>query len=277
MSKYLLSIVLIALLILSLSCTQFNSNAQEDVVNQDYNTYVEESGMLVNSLNGEDVGFLTTDKFAIKGTFYQPESANDKKAPVIILLPMLGKTRETYKPMIPYLLKNGLNVLAIDFRGHGESIYMDDDTQKDYKQFTNQDWQNLPLDVDAAIQFLSEEEYVDANKIALIGASIGANTAIISNSKHPDKVKLTVALSPGLDYKGLKPGDYISSIKNNIDLVAAKDDSYSCESVEKLSKEAYKAFVIIFPEGGHGTDLFKSHPDLIVNFSNSIAKELKKN
>lgn len=260
--KILLSVLLGAFVFIS-SCS--------NKVNGDNNT---PNNPVLKS--AQKVKFEDKQKFIIHGDLYKPEATIKKasKNPVVILLPMLSKTRETYYLIIPDLVKNGYVVLAIDFKGHGNSINYSGGGQKTFENFSLQDWGTLPDDVSAAIKYLSSLNYVDINKCAIIGASIGANTAIISSAQHTENIKTVIALSPGLDFKGLVPGLYIAKSNAKIFLIAAKDDQYSADSVEKLFKMAKTGNRYLnFPNGGHGTALFKTQPPII----NLIIEYLKTN
>ena len=153
------------------------------------------------------VEMQTSDGYILLKVIYTKNA--DVHQPVI-LLPMLGKTIETYKPLIPVLKKAGYNILAIDMRGHGKSIHSSDGKIKTYKNFTNEDWKKLTLDIDAAIKYLQGKN-LTSKGLYLIGASIGANTAIVSAAKHTGVVSGVIALSPGLDYHGVKIGSSVTN------------------------------------------------------------------
>ena len=69
------------------------------------------------------------------------------------------------------LVKQNYIVLAYDVRGHGQS----DKVDNIYSLFN--DPNQAPHDLIAAIEYLKDDDYVDAGRIAIVGASIGANLA----------------------------------------------------------------------------------------------------
>ena len=219
-----------------------------------------------SSLKPLSVSFTTSDGVVIKADFYNAtkHKNHDTKQPTVILLHMLSKSRSTYSPLIPKIINSGYNVLNIDFRGHGQSTKTTNGKTLSFNNFSNLDWQKILLDVEAALNFLSKQNNVNMNEIFIIGASIGANSAIITASKHPDTIKGVIALSPGMDFRALKPGDYIKKIKSPILLLASEGDTYSVESAEKLDGLAPTVSQMkIFSGNAHGTDLFASKPDSI--------------
>ena len=74
--------------------------------------------LLAAPLLAERVSFKTDDGVEIVGSWH-PTTVKD--APTVICLPMFRNVRGSYKPLVGPLTLKGINVLAIDMRGHGES------------------------------------------------------------------------------------------------------------------------------------------------------------
>ena len=66
------------------------------------------------------VTFATEDGVEIVADYYAP--TGPAAAPVVILLHMYRSDRAAWKPLMPALHEAGFAVLAIDMRGHGDSI-----------------------------------------------------------------------------------------------------------------------------------------------------------
>lgn len=163
----------------------------------------------------------------------------------IILLHMLGHDKSSWKDFKP----KGYTVIAIDFRGHGDS-------ELNYEDFTDNDWKNLQLDVKAAADYLKSSK---VKEIYIIGASIGANTAI--NYAVTDSAVNGVALlSPGMTYRNVHVSDAISKYDGKVLLVASKGDEYSYQSVNKMKGINPQAELIIYDGDNHGTDMFMGNP-----------------
>src|SRR5262249_52207426 len=108
--------------------------------------------------------FTMSDGFTIVGTFY---SAPRRPSPGALLLHMLGSNKESWQPFAAQLQAAGYSVLAIDLRGHGESGGA-------------MDWTKALADVDNVLGQLHTLPGVDPNRISVIGASIGANLALVT-------------------------------------------------------------------------------------------------
>lgn len=266
MKVYIMNLLLLFCIFILSSCI---TNAE----NKDQTIYKALAVDNQHNYLSENIQFETTDGFIIKGKLYKPKNYNEKlENRVVILLHMLGKTRETYKPLISKLIDKNYEVLAIDFRGHGESVNLSNGEVKTFNKFNPADWAKLPVDVETAIAHLKSLKKLDKLELSIVGASIGANTAIIVSSKDKE-VNKVVALSPGLDFKGLKPGDFIDKSKANILLVSSTGDKYSDDSINKLNSQYGDSEVLIYKnDSAHGTNLFLSQPELINKIVSFINK-----
>ncbi|MEM4282088.1 MAG: alpha/beta fold hydrolase [Candidatus Woesearchaeota archaeon] len=174
----------------------------------------------------------------------------EKEKPGIVLVHMLPSNRSSWRPLVPFLQKEGWSVIAIDYRGRGES---------GGKLVSPQDFQNIALDVDAAIDFLQQK---GIKTIGIVGASIGANHALLAGLRHPS-IKSVVLLSPGLDYRGVKVADVASKLGKPLLVVASEDDAYSAQSSKEIIRLAKEPKALkIYSAAGHGTDML-NQPDLI--------------
>ena len=198
----------------------------------------------------------TSDGWRIAGWYFAPEQSS-AKAPGVILLHQYGKDKSSWGGLPRQLVKQGYAVVAIDLRGHGESIGPGGKSITP-KELKDPEYTAMLRDVRAADQYLGAQPAVDRERIGIIGASIGANLAVIylSANRH---VRTAVCLSPGLDYHGLKPLDFMKQVdKRPLYLIAGKDDTESAKAAEELSKagtvDGPKSLRLL--EGGaHGTDL----------------------
>jgi len=188
----------------------------------------------------ERVVLPTSDGLTIAGTYY------DGGGNSIILLHMLGRNRADYNIFAKELQKNGYSVLAIDFRGHGESIPPSFISIKDFNE--------LVRDVAAAKSFLLDRGK-SASGMSIIGASIGANVAL--RFAADSTVRSLVLLSPGYNYHDVTTRDVIASYKGEILIIAAADDNNGVAAQEAtgLAILTNKAQLKIYEKGGHGTNL----------------------
>jgi len=189
-------------------------------------------------------GYTTTvDGQTIAYSIYPAEAGS----PAVILLHMLRRTRTDWDGIAKWLQKNGYSVITIDSRGHGQST-------GNWEQFTPEDFNKMVNDVAAAKSVL-EAQQADVSRLAIIGASIGANTALNYGVTDPD-VKTVVLLSPGLDFRGVKTEATIAQFKHPLLVVASEDDKYSADSSKELASKNPLAKPVMYQNVGHGTNMF---------------------
>ena len=186
----------------------------------------------------KEVSLKTEDNLEIKADYFD---ANSDKS--LILIHQLSMTKHSWKSFAQKAQKKGYNVLAIDLRGHGVS-------QGDWEQFNDEDFINMILDVKAANNFLKEK--YPKTKIAVIGASIGANLAIQYLAKS--NISTSIALSPGINYRGLDISNDINKVDKNLLILVGKGDSYSYNSSQQIAKNN-KVELKAYETSEHGTNL----------------------
>lgn len=208
----------------------------------------------------EKVSFFTSDGIKIVGDFYSPS----KRA--VLLLHMMPATKESWNKFSKSLNTIDFSTLAIDLRGHGESISRDG-KKISFRNFMDLEHQESIRDLEAAGKFLTAR---GKELVAIVGASIGANLALWYQSEHPE-IKKTVLLSPGFDYKGIKteplvkrlvPEQSLYAIGGSRDVRSAGED---CGTIAKklidLAPSTNKE-VEVLETDAHGTDLFQFDPTL---------------
>ena len=67
------------------------------------------------------IEFVTRDKFILVGDLYLASQETNK--PLIVLLHSFSLNAKTWTDMAESLRVKGYNVLAMDLRGHGRSLY----------------------------------------------------------------------------------------------------------------------------------------------------------
>ena len=206
-----------------------------------------------------DVTMTTSDGVVISGV-YRP---GKKSGPAVLLLHMVGRTAEDWKYMAENFQRNGYHVLAIDLRGHGKSIRQGDKTL-DFQSFTDDDYQKMSEDVAAAVTWLRGQADVDGDKVAIVGASIGANLGL-KYAAGDARISHVAMLSPGLEYKGVEIEGAIQQYGDRpIFLAVSREDNYSAKSVLVLeaTSTSQRKEMRIFTGAGHGTKMLSREPGL---------------
>lgn len=198
------------------------------------------------------VEFQTQDGVNIVADYY--EAAGSSKG--VVFVHMMPATRSSWAEFASKLQAAGFHALAIDLRGHGES------GGGNYQNFNDQQHQASIQDLAAAAEFLKGK---GVKELSFAGASIGANLALLYLAENPD-TKAAVLLSPGVDYRGIATEPLAAKVsdKSKILFVGAEDDAGTMGAgCEELAPSLGAGEKICYPAGGHGTNLFQSHPELM--------------
>jgi dienelactone hydrolase len=215
----------------------------------------------------------TSDGTLLKATYF----AAAKPGPGVLLLHQGNRTRQSWDDLAGRLAAAGINTLTFDMRGFGES------------GGKHQGWprEDSPVkkvwadDIDTAWQYLVSQPGVYRHVIGLGGAGlVGVDNAVLTASRHATEVKSLVLLSgetflPGQQF--LRQASQLPGLF----VVSDDDEGPPTEEVMEwiygISSNPGKQFVHypgkkaawngfedtqIPASGTHGTDLFKSHPEL---------------
>ena len=222
---------------------------------------------------GRAVDLKASDGIILKASYF----AAAKPGPAVLLYHQSNRTRKEWDMVARQLAAAGINTLTVDVRGHGET-----GGQESHGEARKKQW---PLDLDAAFQYLLSQPGVRRDVIGIGGAGvIGVENSVETARRHADQVKSLVLLSGETSRDGLQFLRQASQLPELF--VADDDDEYSpiVEAMELLyiiasspsrkfvhysaSHEApwlwYEPFDIgkVPAKGGHGTDMFKVHPEL---------------
>lgn len=212
----------------------------------------------------KDVEVQTKDARIIKATISYVDIKGLKKYPAVLLLHSIGYSSNDWGSLITEINNAGYAVIAMDLRGHGKSIYTADFKQKDWSYFTNKTFQRYPGDVVALVnQVQNQVKNLDFNNYAIVGADVGANTAILATKDLKKKPKTIILISATTSFKGL----YIPIAMTNVNVpilsMASKKDRYCIAQQRELAKFAQGGFYAQdYPQGGMGMLMLKANPSM---------------
>jgi dienelactone hydrolase len=176
----------------------------------------------------------TTDDVGIIGTYYPTDQPH---APAVLLIHSILRDRSVWTDFATLLQHNGTAALAIDLRGHGEStrkLTPEGPVKIDMRELTGHDYQDMLLDVEAAIDWLQTQPEIDKKHIALIGESFGANVALRYAAINED-LAAVVVFSPGLNYRGVRTDDVIRQLGPiPFHIFVSQNDAFAFESSKRL-------------------------------------------
>ncbi|EKE04257.1 MAG: hypothetical protein ACD_20C00091G0003 [uncultured bacterium] len=235
----------------------------------------ERSDIASNKVNIREITVESRDGLNMTVQFYSPKI--ESKYPTVLMLPMLGKTGSSWNNFISILLNNGFAVCNVDLRGHGRSVRMKNGKEVFYQNMNEQDWKKIPEDVADLIDFISKDKFVDPNRLGIAGASIGANSAIIVASRYPNKAKTLIALSPGINYKGLETLEPAKNLKIPVLIAVGSEDDYAYKSSNQLNEVVKTTHnLLIYKNSEHGSDLLNKSEDLQRKIVDWLDEYLKK-
>jgi pimeloyl-ACP methyl ester carboxylesterase len=197
----------------------------------------------------------------------------DETTPLWVLLPMMGHDHLSYaefrEEVWTQLREDTLTpalrrpyILSPDLRGHGNSTRRGTDTLS-YETMPESEFDKYVSDVTLMIEnvVVDETHRVSGDSIYVVGASIGANTAALLTTEQPNIQRLAL-LSPGLDYRGLKPYKALQQFEGEVLIYVSEKDQYSLESSRKLAAIAPDRFELqVFPGAHHGTDIINNNEE----------------
>jgi pimeloyl-ACP methyl ester carboxylesterase len=148
--------------------------------------------------DGEEGGIPieTFDRVELRASFAVPD-AIPAPIPAALLLHGFGENRTVWAELEARLLMEGWAVMTLDLRGHGASTTRNLDTITADPSWRT-DPRQFPLDVEAALDWLKTQARIDSTRIAVIGADVGANLAMIASGRFPE-VGTAVAIDPNVD------------------------------------------------------------------------------
>ena len=224
------------------------------------------------SIVTQNVDLKTSDGTQLKASYF----AAAKPGPGVLLLHQANRDRKSWDSVASQLASVGINTLTLDMRGHGESGGKAGDKITD--------------DIDKAFQYLVSQPGVNRDVIGAGGAGwLGVGYSVEFARQHPAQVKSLVLLS------GETLGGTLARVGYEFlhhswqlpELFAFSDDDeypptqdamkllyitagspskklvhYSAaENAPWLWYETSDASKVP-AKGGHGTDMFKVHPEL---------------
>jgi formylglycine-generating enzyme required for sulfatase activity/alpha/beta superfamily hydrolase len=215
------------------------------------------------------VELKASDGTVLKASYF----AAAKPGPGVLLLHQSNRTRKAWDDLAGQLAAAGINTLTLDIRGFGESGGKPDKRLTDAR------------DIDTAFQYLVSQPGVKRDVIGVGGAGVlGVDRSVEVARQRSAQVKSLVLLSGETLQDGLQFLRRASQLPGLF--VVADDDEYPpiVEAMELLyitssnsgkkfvhysaAQEApwlwYEPFDVgrVPANGGHGTDMFKVHPEL---------------
>ena len=202
----------------------------------------------------QPVSLKAPDGIVLKASYYSP----GRPGPGVLLLHMCNSDRSAWKDLASATAAQGYHVLALDYRGYGESGGQRFEDFQQQQPVVEQQW---PGDVDAAFAWLTSQAGVDKKRVAAAGASCGVNQSVQLARRHPE-VKTVVLLSGNVNAAGreyLRDSPWLPVLA-----AASHGDGDAVNEMKWIlgwSRNPASKFVE-YDAAGHGTEMFAAEKGL---------------
>jgi pimeloyl-ACP methyl ester carboxylesterase len=200
------------------------------------------------------IDLRSSDGIALKASYFPA----GRPGPGLLLFHACNRDRSSWNGFATAAAARGIHVLAMDFRGYGQSGGTRGDDPQQVQWIADKEW---PGDVDAAYTWLTSQAGVDKTRVAAAGASCGANQSVQLARRHPE-VRTVVLLSGAISPSGR---EFIrDSAWLPIFGAASHGDGGAVETLRWAmgwSRNPSNTFVE-YQAAGHGTDMFAVEKEL---------------
>lgn len=204
-----------------------------------------------------DLNIATADGLDLRAAYYAAAATG----PGVLLLHQCNRDRHAWTGLANELADAGMHVLAIDFRGFGES------TNGSVRAFHSQPqelWASFDDDVERSLSFLQSLPDVDKDRIGVMGASCGGSQALLTSLRNPE-VKAVGFLSTNLPWLESTDIDAFEANRQIAVLAIAAVDDTDAASVERrlfAGSANEDSRLILYKGDRHGVPLFEQDPAL---------------
>jgi alpha-beta hydrolase superfamily lysophospholipase len=203
----------------------------------------------VRGAGGKGVSFRADDGRTINAVLFE---ADQHPAPAVVLVPMLGRSKDDWQAVGQKLSEAGVTALAIDLPAQT--------LPGDSREIS---W--WPTDVRAAVGFLAARPEVRPGSVGVAGASLGASIAALA-AVGDSRVRALALISPALDYRGVRIENAMRQYgARPALLLASAHDPYAARSAKDLAgKDAPGPREVHLSEvSAHGTLLLAQDAELV--------------
>ena len=205
----------------------------------------------------EHLTLSSKDGYQIAATLSQPDKS-PAVASGVVLLHMYRQDRESWQPLVDVLVARGITTLAIDLRGHGQSLIAPDGSD-DSKKVLERDsgfFNTMYLDAEAGLRYLRDKLLIKQNRTALIGASVGCSVAIHTATKNP--VAAVVVMTPGKNYLGIPTINHIKKWETTplFILTSEEEADRGADTIFTALQHKGAELKVFEEEDIHGTNMF---------------------
>lgn len=225
------------------------------------------------------ITYETRDSFVIKSKLFYP-TKKEKIYPMVVFLHSLGYSSEYWGDLAKKFVDSNVAVLLVDLRGHGQSVYDSSFRIRSWLYYTPKQFALYPDDVTEILKYMGMNyRNISTVDYAIVGADIGANTAILAAEKMPNKPKCLALISPSRNFKELYTPIALTELGAMpiMAAVSVRDNYFEKEAyaLEKFAQGDYK--VKTYPKGGSGMMMLRSNPTMSDDIVKWVLEKIKAN
>lgn len=218
----------------------------------------------------------SADGIILKGILEYPETGLGQRYPLAILAHQYPATSDSYAPLIEDLLDLGAAVLAFDLRGHGASIQgltgpVVIDAPEGFgleafgKAFLSSikalEFHRIENDILRVAGWGAAQNFIDANRLALVGASVGGSGVLLAASAMQGlRAVVTFAAAGPLAYGEDGP----DRIRHNLETLQApalltsseRDPFNGADNIRDWSHDLPRVSTRVVPGDAHAMGIY---------------------
>jgi pimeloyl-ACP methyl ester carboxylesterase len=226
------------------------------------------------------------DGVVLKGTLTYPGDDAGAAFPLAVLAHQYPATRDSYGPLIADLTRSGVAALAFDQRGHGASIVspsgpwvIDTPLGLTLEAFGSAfmssvgkvGFARIADDILRVVGWGGSQNFIDAERLALIGASIGGSGVLLAASKVPGLRALATLGAAGAPAFGPDTAQQIRGIVERLGvpcyLASARDDPFDGgTNVTAWSRGLSHVTARLIPGTAHAMAIYYDVRDELLRF-----------
>ncbi len=223
-----------------------------------------------NAAGQEERVVIQSDGWELVGDLLIP--AENASGAAVLMLNQAAGDRKPYEKLATELAERGIASLRLDLRAHGESTNLGEFIPA---LITDQDretiiW-NADDDVVAAHRFLQDHPAVDANRIAIVGASYSGEE-MAEAGRNTEYALAYVALSPG-SFSDESIADMDSSGASWL-FIVTKNERFLTDIVAKVHEQTRSVEILYLPGDKHATDILDDRADMAIRIAVWLASTI---
>ncbi len=197
------------------------------------------------------VEFESEDKRKLAASFWGPKDQKGA-APAAVLVHDAGSDRDTLAELGERLWKQGFAVVAVDLRGHGDSVGTEVGWDALAEEERARAWTFALRDVKAAADWITEQPGVHSSNLSLLGDRAGA-TLVTRYAQRDENVRCLVLLEPKEETLGFNLAKDVAALGGlPTCIVACKDTSATAQAIADsgaAANEGHKFVEVLVAKG----------------------------